>query len=242
MEIKEATSQENFLTEIAEERGLLPEELNANIVDKQRPKICTEFKAIAENGSLRQIFCDKAVVILSDNSRWTINKEGKGLEVVERIKKWQFGDDIRIKCKPVRYQESDDRSKDVFLLHNVRTSETIPFFDQDFEFLLANVTTTLTKISPSGDTAQTSDGRVWNTRQIFNILSTIFGLIINPLFFTCFNYFNKEAQENHKVIVNQGEGTQNNYVIIDPNHRTIGHPLFETYVTEQFIHTQTKLI
>ena len=237
MEIKEATSQENFLKEIAEERGLLPEELNVNIVDKQRPKICTEFKVIAENGLLRWIFSDKAVVILSDNSRWTINKEGKGLEVVERIKKWQFGDDIRIKCKSVRYQEYDYRSKDVFLLHNVRTSETIPFFDQDFEFLLANVTTTLTKISPSGDTAQTSDGRVWSTRQVFNQLSAIFFLTTNPLFYflTCFNCFNKEAQENHKVIVNQGEGTQNNYVIIDPNHRTIGHPLFETYVTEQFI-------
>ena len=87
MEIREATSQENFLTEIAEERGLLLEELNVNINDKQRPKICTEFKAIAESDLERWIFSDKAVVILSDNSRWTINKEGKGLEVVERIKK-----------------------------------------------------------------------------------------------------------------------------------------------------------
>ena len=48
MEIKEDICQENLLAEYAEERGLLPEEMNFRINNKQRPKICTELKSIEE--------------------------------------------------------------------------------------------------------------------------------------------------------------------------------------------------
>ena len=207
MEIKEDICQENLFAEYAEERGLLPEEIDFRITNKQRPKICTEFKSIEESSLGMQDFCDKVVVVtLSDNSRWTMDKEGKALEVAKRIKNWQCGDDIRIDYKLVCKQINSDNTKSVFLLHNVRTSETIPFFDQDAEFLLANVTTSITKVGPSCYTAQTSDGRLWCAGGWFN-------------------YF-KSIQATHKVIVNKGGSSGKDYFLIDPNYRSI-------WVTEQ---------
>ena len=75
-------------------------------------------------------FWEKVVVVtLSDNSRWTVDKEGKAPEVAKRIKNWQCGDDIRIEYKLVCKQINSIHTKLVLLLHAVRTSETIPFFD-----------------------------------------------------------------------------------------------------------------
>lgn len=201
----EATS---LIIDLANEKGLQADKLEFRINDKQRPKICTEFRALNSADGLS----DKAVVSLSDNSRWTIEKGKNFHKTLNTIRNWQAGDDIRIKDISINKIKG---TKSLFLLHNVRTSETVPFIDQDHEFLLAYVTTTLKKVDPSGYTAQTSDGRLWSAGGWFN-------------------YFSKEAQESNKVLINKGEEiTDANYLVIDPNHSTWGHPLLHTRVTEQ---------
>ncbi len=156
--------------------------VDLKISSHARPKICTSFE---------EIQIQRAVVVLSDGSEWTIigNKKDQIVKTISKL--WKQGDDIRI-------DKSKNTKAGEFAMKNVR--EGSPFLVKSSkECADTSKAFFIKEVDPSGYAIKTNDGKVWITGYLG----------------ACNTQYWKEG---YRVVINQGTFSGNDYRMINPNN------------------------